>query len=205
MKIKSILAGAALAFALPMAAHAVTVNSSGVSQGDGSIAIISLASGGHSIDFRYEDILADDDGDGVSGGYNAFVEFTALNDFYLTFNDYAPESDQVGFIGEQSGFSLLSGGVALIGSDSCGGLNQYGSSTCEFITGAGNTPPLWTFPPETYGLFAAGTYVLAFSEGDGPTSGSAEFLINAVPLPAAAWMLIAGIGGLAAVKRRKKA
>ena len=29
--------------------------------------------------------------------------------------------------------------------------------------------------------------------------------MSAVPLPAAGWMLIAGLGGLAAMKRRKKA
>jgi hypothetical protein len=44
---------------------------------------------------------------------------------------------------------------------------------------------------------------LAGDGGDGGLGGTAN--ISAVPLPAAGWMLLAGLGGIAVMRRRAKA
>ena len=54
----------------------------------------------------------------------------------------------------------------------------------------------------------AGTYVLKIDGSQASTNNPGatyDIGITAVPLPAAGWMLIAGLGGLAAMRRRKKA
>lgn len=56
-------------------------------------------------------------------------------------------------------------------------------------------------------VFAAGTYDLAFFDSSDAVPGETTFRIDvaAVPLPATALMLLAGVGGLAAMRRRASA
>ena len=59
--------------------------------------------------------------------------------------------------------------------------------------------------PEFYlGMFEAGKYGFGIYEGNtAPPEGNIDFRISAVPVPAAGFMLLAGLGGLAAARRRK--
>ena len=59
--------------------------------------------------------------------------------------------------------------------------------------------------PEFYlGMFEAGRYGFGIYEGNtAPPEGNIDFRISAVPVPAAGFMLLAGLGGLAAARRRK--
>jgi hypothetical protein len=52
----------------------------------------------------------------------------------------------------------------------------------------------------TDGDLRAAMHVINYASG-----GSESFVTSQVPLPAAGWMLLAGIGGLAAMRRRRKA
>lgn len=50
----------------------------------------------------------------------------------------------------------------------------------------------------------AGSFVLKIDGQNGSPGATYDIGISTVPLPAAAWLLMFGVGGLAAVKRRKK-
>lgn len=149
---------------------------------------------------------------GTSPNFLAYSQFTTTHDFSLTFQDYSPEEDLAGTNNQRSGFQLYLGAfgsttTAIAGGDTCGSdvSSAFGSTDCVFVTGADNTGTLFTTPPTNYGLFAAGTYVLMFSEGNNPNNGSAEFLISSVPVPAAGLLLLGALGGFGALRRRKKA
>ena len=51
----------------------------------------------------------------------------------------------------------------------------------------------------------AGVFTLVIDGQRGSPGATYDIGISAVPLPAAGWLLLAGVGGLAAMKRRKKA
>jgi hypothetical protein len=70
---------------------------------------------------------------------------------------------------------------------------EYTLSILGFIPEGGSTPSTFFFSDEE--LDNSATLQAVFTEFVPP---------NVIPLPAAAWMLLAGIGGLAAVGRRKK-
>ena len=146
----------------------------------------------------------------TSPNFLGYSTFTAHSDFFLEFNDYSPEQDLDGTENEKSGFQLYSGdidslgGPAILSSDTCGSdvVANFGSSSCVFVTGEDNDPTTFVTPPAEYGLFAAGTYTLMFSEGNNPNNGSAEFIVSAVPLPAGILLLGTALGGLGIARRR---
>ncbi len=80
----------------------------------------------------------------------------------------------------------------------------------------------WSFSPGTFdlgtfnfGIFAGSEsgltrFFIGFDDGGaGPDDNHDDIVlrvdVSPVPLPAAGWMLLAGVGGMAAVKRRRKA
>jgi hypothetical protein len=201
-------------------ASALTVNFVGGDGGNTGTAITgtgfvsqnNLANGTANIDFGWLD---------TSPAYLAYSEFTASTSFKLTFQDYAPESDLVGGTGARSGFQLFRGSFAdgpagltamipqtPVGETPCGAdvLANFGSTDCVLVTGAGNVGTTFVVPASVFGPFSGSTsFVLMFSEGNNPNNGSAEFLISAVPLPAGGLLLLTALGGVAALRRRRKA
>ena len=51
----------------------------------------------------------------------------------------------------------------------------------------------------------AGSYTVQWQEFDGPSNYEMEFVVSAVPVPAAVWLFGSGLIGLVGVARRKKA
>jgi hypothetical protein len=92
--------------------------------------------------------------------------------------------------GENPGLAYTGGYLDPLGSTTVGEANSYTAGVAFlFGEGAGNIV-----------FRGSGTY------NAGQTRGEFDFEVpSAVPLPAAAWMLIAGLGGLAAFARRKAA
>jgi hypothetical protein len=92
--------------------------------------------------------------------------------------------------GENPGLSYTGGYLDPLGETTVGDANSY-TAGVAFLFGdnAGNIV-----------FRGTGTY------NGGQSRGDFDFVVpSAVPLPAAAWMLIAGLGGLAAFARRKTA
>lgn len=77
-----------------------------------------------------------------------------------------------------------------------------GGDACESNCGWANTVHTYDFDSATYtsDMFLIGA---RGSDDDWKFKGAAFDHLSAVPLPAAGWLLIAGLGGLAALKRRK--
>ena len=130
------------------------------------------------------------------------------------------------FVGEESGFKndfeLLFGETLVISvgegyddddhKDLEGGL--YEDDDIRFVTDGSSGQPANLGDPG-FGIFwveGNPTVLLAYSDRDAGRDSDFNDLwvtvdqssVNVVPLPAAGWMLLAGIGGLAALKRRKQ-
>lgn len=178
--------------------------------GTGKVAQNALSGDEYNVDFRWE-----------TTPYLAYAEFTTNAAFELTFQDYSPEKDYANQEGARSGFQLYYGSIGgtltpifpqtPATEPSCGSdvLAAFGSTDCVLVTGAGNDPTAFITPVvsarmDDYG-YGAGTYVLMFSEGNNPNNGSAEFIISAVPLPAGGLLLMTALGGMAVVRRKRKA
>lgn len=131
------------------------------------------------------------------------------------------------FVGEESGFQndfeLLFGETLVISvgegydvsdqKDLGGGL--YEDDDIRFVTDGSSGQPANLGDPG-FGIFWVEDnpiVLLAYSDRDADKDSDFNDLwvtvdqssVNVVPLPAAGWMLLAGIGGLAALKRRKRA
>lgn len=203
-KLKSLLAATALVAASATTAAAVTtVDSQETTAGGGVLTSLSPDQKELSTTFAWSDTP-------VSG----YIQFTTTQafDFYLT--SYLPESG-----------STVSGYVL----KEVGGTNYTTQTTfcdrsvvldaiegsCNLANGAYATDDYSgyeTTQPDSYaalGRYAAGTYYLGFYESGDPVSGSigfrtSEVSASEVPVPAAGGLLLAALGGTAALRRRRK-
>jgi len=133
----------------------------------------------------------------------AYMDLTVERQFSLMLEDYQPSFSGAA----QSFFSIqnldTSGYLTTSGNCSTAGvISVLDDVSCDSVNGAegiaGNPPPI------TFSSLDAGSYRVAFFENGNPTSVQADFRVSAVPLPAAGWLMIAGLGGLAAMRRRRK-
>ncbi len=138
---------------------------------------------------------------------SAAIRFSLPGAGRLTFDEY-PGSQSSGYVLYQiDGPTLSDDGlfaptgvtVPLVG-------GQEGSRI-------GNSGSTWDVTPGVIvdsisgggGFVPGGDWVLGFWDAGDPLTGDIKFTITAVPLPASAWLLLAGVGALAWRSRRKAA
>lgn len=137
--------------------------------------------------------------------FYAYLDITVGRDFSITLEDYQPSESGTA----QSFFSIESLGAPsffvtqVTSCTTSTAIPALDSSGCNPVNGAdgsaGNPPPI------TFGGLSAGTYRLAFFENGDPLRVQADFKISAVPLPAGGLLLLTALGGMAVVRRRRKA
>ncbi|MBT8460480.1 MAG: VPLPA-CTERM sorting domain-containing protein, partial [Boseongicola sp.] len=97
-------------------------------------------------------------------------------------NNFASNGDTTTAI-----FSIFKDGIA----------DAVYSATISATQGGTDTEDLFNYSGE------AGVFTLVIDGQRGSPGATYDIGISAVPLPAAGWLLLAGVGGLAAMKRRK--
>lgn len=140
---------------------------------------------------------------------SSYIEFTTTNSFNVFFTNYSPRDGQEvsGYVLTQVGGATLTNNTSFCnGSDTLAGIR----GNCNLITGVDANPSQSDVirPDSDNPIFAsldAGTYRLGIKEGGDPSSAVAGFDIAEVPLPAGGLLLIGAMGGIATLRRRKKA
>ena len=140
---------------------------------------------------------------------SAAIRFSLPGAARLTFDSY-PGSETSGYVFYQVGGSTLSsGGLTAPGAPDTVSLvaNQGGARI-------GNGSPATVTPGTIVDSISGGggfvpggggDWVLGFWDSGNPLTGDITFTVTAVPLPASAWFLLAGVGALAWRSRRKTA
>lgn len=189
-------------------AHAATFNHYSTTNGQFITAPLNgtVQSDVYSFTFEWSDLTAPD---------YAIVGFTADDDFDLFLTGYSDLGDQAAV----SAFALnytapgdIFGSRVPGTTDNCSVLVRdcFPVSNTTATSGALGLLEIAAQPsstdPALDGL-SAGQYFFYFGESATPASGFATFelrtaAVSEVPLPAAGWLLLFGLGGLAAIKRR---
>ncbi len=148
--------------------------------------------------------------DGTGTAAAGYFDFTVANFTQLNFNSYAP----TGTVNQFSGLSLIdtTSGSSIVISAASEGAGCYSAplaaivGSCNRITDTTTTglvKPAIT-PGKSIYVFAPGSYRIGIYETYLPTSGSAQFELEVLPVPAAGLLLAGAMGGLALRSRRKK-
>ncbi len=139
---------------------------------------------------------------------SGFLHFSTTNDFSLSFAAYSSVNPA-----HQMGLTLVDASTntaLLTDSTACAAapLAQI-SEECALV---GNNAISFKVGDTLLASVAAGTYYIGYYESASPANGSAAFTItevasstSEVPLPAGGLLLVGALGGLAALRRRKKA
>ncbi|RDC74402.1 hypothetical protein DLJ49_03675 [Rhodovulum sp. 12E13] len=153
-----------------------------------------------------------------SGGAYGAIEFSLPGAAELTFDAYTPTSGTSAFVlfkgeltpGFQPGDTELV--VTSVANGTAPGFTGgIAGATSTFVDNGSNLnpnpgSPVFSAIDGSEPLFVpGGNWVLGFYESSEPTNGTAMFTISAVPLPASAWFLVAGVGAVAWRARRRAA
>jgi hypothetical protein len=150
---------------------------------------------------------------GDAAKFSAFVQFTSLTAFDLSFDSYTntgPASSVSGLVLYETG-AIDGTGANSLTNDTFACASSLTSAitadagACDLLKTSGGTSATASAPGQI--LFAGvgpGEYVLGFYEFSDPIV-SAQFTVTAapIPLPAAGFLLVGALGGLAAMRRRK--
>jgi hypothetical protein len=128
-----------------------------------------------------------------------------FNDQSFTFNG-TPSTSQEYSVSKLSSISLVLAGT----SSSAAPLNamEYTifGNTYSFTEIVQETANLFRGGGVVKGLkFGPGTFTVEWGNGGLPATGNFTIVATQIPLPAAGWMLIAAMGGMTVLARRKKA
>jgi hypothetical protein len=139
--------------------------------------------------------------DGNNGPFFGYLDIEVGRQFSLSLEDYQPSFSGAA----QSFFSILNldtNNFVTMASTCASTIAAIDGYSCNPVNGdegsAGNPPPI------TFSALDAGKYRVSVFESGDPVTVQFDFRVSAVPLPAAGWLMIAGLGGLAALRRRKK-
>lgn len=197
MKTKALLAAGAASLAMSGMASAVTLGASDsyIEDGFGGVAIVTEEP--RHVELTFSGIFG-------TSPFFAYQIFTTTNETTVTLEDYQPTSSG----DARSFFTLvnLDTDEVFTTQTSCtefGELSTLGDRSCNEVAGEDGTGG-FDIPPLTFSELDGGTYLLGVYESGDPAQVQFDFKISEVPLPAAGWMLLAGIGGMAALRRRQK-
>lgn len=180
-------------------AQALTTISAPVLTGGANVYNVSQSGGNTDINFGW-----------ASTGASGYVQFTATDvvDFFLTgYSGATTGSEYTGFILREVGGANLTSDYLFCNTTATAAPIR---GRCNLATNL-TSPSSVSYTPSTSTALMSvgpGTYYLGFSEANSPTSGAISFRIAeiaTVPLPAGGLMLVGALGGLAALRRRKKA
>ncbi|MFX0547400.1 VPLPA-CTERM sorting domain-containing protein [Roseovarius sp. S1116L3] len=137
-----------------------------------------------------------------NGAFFAYQDLTVGREFSILLEDYQPSFSGTA----QSFFSILNldtSSYVTTASTCSSTIAAIDGASCNPVNGAegdaGNPPPI------SFSGLAAGNYRIGFFESGDPETTQLDVRVSAVPLPAAGFMLFGALGGLAAMRRRKKA
>ncbi len=186
-----------LAVATATGAQALTTINGSSTSGGALTPVTSTFSGGATVDFGWSATKA-----------SAWVEFTTTRTFDLFFDDYSSSDTadrSAAFLVNKTTLDRIVNMPTTCSQTSAAVLPEI-QGDCNFIGAVGN--PIAYDPSSVDPLYenvAAGTYYLGFYEAAQPSSGVINFSIAEVPLPAGGLLLFGALGGLAALRKRKKA
>lgn len=173
-----------LAFSLPMAAHAATFTYAGTFEGNECQGFDGCTLGGSPViaKFEYDDGVAD--GNELNTDVFGSIDGT---EFIIGFDDGSDNSGKWSYSPAGADPVVITSFVVKSGNENSGG--GYSVYTWDSDSGTDYTNIFWD--TSTLGDKAL-SHITFFDTG-----------LSEVPLPAAGWMLLAGIAGMAGLKRRK--
>jgi hypothetical protein len=144
---------------------------------------------------------------GTDARVAGFIRFTVDTTFDLVLQSY---SGAAGTSAEVTGYIFSERGQPMLTDDNRG-LCSFNYPICNFLgNGTGSSVSTYSEGSTLFAGLAAGEYYLGVEEVNAPTTGSATFAVveaqapSPIPLPAGGWLLVTALGGLAAMRARRK-